>query len=181
MRCGQAFSALATGGAFRQWQARRHAARCPACAGELTRLQWIAKELESVEPLPPVQQSLWASISAEHRTVTSRPAWSHRPALVAGLSTMVVILVGLAILVLRPSTETKLTIERPNLPVVKSPEPRRRVSPAVTQELDTIKSKFQALSQELAQLRHRAELLDERKDAESLWRRFERPLALNGP
>jgi hypothetical protein len=181
MRCDRALSSFATGGAFRQWRARRHAARCPACAGELARLKWIVKELESVEPLTSAQRSLWASISTEDRPVVSRPAWGRRPALVAGMSTVVVIGIGLAIVVLRPLRATKPTVERPGLAVVNALEARRQASPAVIRELDALKSKFQALSQELVQLRLRAELLDERRDAESLSHRFERPLALNGP
>ncbi len=48
-------------------------------------------------------------------------------------------------------------------------------------ELDDLKTRFQSLAHDVAQLRRRAELLDERRDAEALSHRFDRTVALNVP
>jgi hypothetical protein len=100
--------------------------------------------------------------------------------LLAGAGATVVLGIVLARIAVRPSP-SKPELEGPNPPIVKSPELQPQVSPKVVQELDGLKSNLQALSQELVQLRRRAELLDERRDVEALVQRFDRSLAMNHP
>ena len=177
MRCDRALSSLATGGPFHRWQAQRHAARCLYVRAN-SRACTHFKELSGVRRAFDIHSAVFVGINRYHATLLNPDRHGASPRARCGNFDGVVMLIGLAILVLRPSPPPT---ERLSVPVVNAPIARRQVSPDVIQDLDILKSKFQALSQELAQLRRRAELLDERRDAESLWRRFERPLALNGP
>jgi hypothetical protein len=175
MRCDRAVTLLATGGVLGRWLARRHAAHCPSCAAESSRLDRIARELSAVLPLSAAQRALWSSMSSEPRpTARYRPVPLAAAAMAAVLAIAVVI--GLAIVARRPPT-----MPIPGPLVDRSPEVPGHASPAAIRELDDLKARFQALSRDVAQLRRRAELLDERRDAGSLSRRFQRTLALNVP
>jgi hypothetical protein len=57
-------------------------------------------------------------------------------------------------------------------------KPIHEVPPELTAELDALSSDLHSLSQELAELSRRAELLDERRDAEAL---EGRTIAMNTP
>ncbi len=69
----------------------------------------------------------------------------------------------------------------PEPPIARLGDVPRPASPATIREIDDLKTKFQALARDVAQLRRRAELLDERRDAEALSRRYNRTVALNVP
>jgi hypothetical protein len=181
MRCDRAITLLATGGPLDRWRARRHASRCARCAADAGSLQKIARELAAVEPLSAAQRALWSSVSTEPRPV-ARPVGS-LPALLAGAVAAAVLAVGIGVTILtrRPAPQPVPPTPVPGPSVVRSPDVARPVSPAVIRELDELRSNFRALSHELAQLRRRAELLDERRDADALARRFERSVAFNLP
>jgi hypothetical protein len=86
--------------------------------------------------------------------------------------------IGLTAVALR-LWQRRPAIEPPFPPVVNAPNPSRHASPEVIRELDGLTADLQALSRELAALGRRAELLDERRDAENLSRRFDPFVALN--
>jgi hypothetical protein len=177
MRCDRAVNLLATGGVLGRWLARRHAARCTSCAAEAARLRRIARELSAVEPLSAAQRALWASMSTEPRPMVARPI-RYRPVLLAGAAAAAVLIfsIGVTIVARRlPPTPA------PDPWVAQHPDVPQQASPAAIREFDDLKAKLQALSQDLVQLRRRAELLDERKDAEALSDRFNRTVALNVP
>jgi hypothetical protein len=79
----------------------------------------------------------------------------------------------------RPSTGPTTSVSVPNPPVVAVPDVPSKTSPATARELDDLKARLRALSQDVVQLRRRAELLDERRDAEVLSRRFNRSVVLS--
>ena len=180
MRCERAVTLLATGGILGRWRARRHAARCPGCAAEADRLRRIARELSVVEPLSAAQRALWTSVSTEPRPSAARPT-RYRPALLAGAAAAVVLVVGIGVTIVmrRPPPAGAVPIPEPS--IVQAPDVPRQAPPAAIRELDDLKTRFQSLAQDLAQLRRRAELLDERRDAEALSHRFDRTVALNVP
>jgi hypothetical protein len=183
MRCDHAVNLLATGGVLGRWLARRHAARCTSCAAEAARLRRIACELSIVEPLSAAQRALWTSISTEPRPSVARLP-RYRPALLAGGVAAAVVLalgIGATIVARRPSPKPGPPPAVADPSLVRTPDIPRPASPAAIRELDDLKTNFQALAQDLAQLRRRAELLDERRDAESLSHRFNRSVAMNGP
>jgi len=170
MTCDRAVILLATGGPLGRWRARRHCVRCPGCAAEAARLRWIARELSAVEPLSAAQRALWSSVSTDPRPSPSRPLRSRRAFLIGSAATVVLVLV--AIVAWRPSPAPG---PRPAPPVVINHPPvppGPGVRPETIRELGSLEVQLRALSQDLAQLRGRAELLDERKEAEALSRRF---------
>ncbi len=178
MKCERAMELLATGTALGRMRARRHAARCPNCATEIGRLARIATVLTTVQPLTQAQRALWTSASTEPRPAMARSAspWPRRGRLSAAAAVLF-LAVGLALVALRPSPA-----KRPGQPIVEPvailEKPRRQGSLEVMQELDTLSSNLNSLSQELAQLSRQAELLDERGKAEALAQQF---LAMNHP
>jgi hypothetical protein len=179
MRCDRAVTLLATGGVLGRWLARRHAAHCPSCATEASQLDRIARELSAVEPLSAAQRALWSSMSSEHR-----PTARHRPVPLAAAAMAAVfaiaVVIGVMIVARRPPMPGPI-IRDPGPSVAQSPEVPHQASPDAIRELDDLKSRFQALSRDVAQLRRKAELLDERRDAEALSRRSHQRLALNVP
>jgi hypothetical protein len=179
MTCDRAFTLLATGGPLGRWRARRHGSRCPSCAAEAARIRRIARELSAVEPLSAAQRALWSSASTDPRPSASRPA-RLGPALLAG-SAAAVVLVLVAIVARRPWQGSEV---RPGPAIVVANPPdspklsdRPATGPETIRELGDLEVQLRALSRELAQLRGRAELLDERKEAEALSRRFRPPMA----
>jgi hypothetical protein len=171
MKCDQAVTQLTTGSALGRWRARRHAARCPACAAEFVRLRRITGELAAAQPLSAAQRALWTSASTEPRPVASYPLW-RRPALLA--ATAASVLLGIVVARLLPPSITVV-----NHPVVPAPGVMPQATLNEVRELDDLKSNLQALSRELVQLRRRAELLDERRDTEALSRLLGQAVALN--
>jgi hypothetical protein len=174
MRCEDALALLATGSALGRWRARQHAARCPSCARERARLSRIAELLAAAPPLSPAERALWTSAATG-----SRPFWARRVR-ISAVAAALLLSIGLAGVALR-SWQRRPTIQQPFPPHVKATNPSRQASPEVVRELDGLTAKLQALSRELAGLGRKAELLDERRDAENLSHRFDRFVALNGP
>ncbi len=176
MNCERAMELLATGSALGRLRARRHAARCPRCGADALRLTRLAEALAAVEPLTAAQRSLWTSASTEPRPYKAREFWPRRVRLAASAA---VCIVGIAIAftALRP-TPVKPPIKSPVPQIATEEKPQRQSSPEMIHELDSLTSDLQALSRELAQLSRSAELLDERRDAEALARRF---VAMNSP
>jgi hypothetical protein len=179
MKCDRAVNLLATGGVLGRWLARRHAAHCPSCAAEADRLERIARELSAVQPLSAAQRALWSSMSGEPRpTARYRPVPLPAAAMAAVFAIAVVI--GVTIVTRRPSMPGP-TIRDPGPSVARPPEVPRQAPPDAIRELDDLKSRFQALSRDVAGLRRKAELLDERRDAEALSHRVHQTVALNVP
>jgi hypothetical protein len=176
MKCDRAIELLATGTAIGRWMARRHAVRCPICAAEAARMARLAHALAAVEPLTPAQRALWTSASTEPRRGEARMRWSRSVRLVATAAVCVLGAV-FTFVTFRPSP-LKTPIDPPVSRTVNTGKSQRQLSPELNQELDSLTSGLRALSQELVQLSRRAELLDERRDAEALARRT---VAMNGP
>ena len=93
---------------------------------------------------------------------------------------MLVVAIGVTLVIRRPP-KPGAPMPIPEPPIVRSPDVPRQVSPAEIRELDDLKTRFQSLAHDVAQLRRRAELLDERRDAEALSHRFDRTVAFNVP
>ena len=170
MKCERAIAALGHGTVFGRFMAQRHAARCQTCAAEAARLARIANALSLVEPLTAAQRALWTSVSTDPRLGATRSTW---PWHVRLASTAAVLMLGalFAFIILRSSV-FRGPLEKAHPPTVITEKPPRRASPELVRELDALTTDFLALSQELAQLSRRAELLDERRDAEALTRRY---------
>jgi hypothetical protein len=171
MTCDRAITLLTTGGPLGRWRTRRHVARCPHCAAEADRLRRITRELSIVEPLSAAQRALWSSASTDPRPSASRPPRIRRP-LVAGWAAAVVLLLAANLAwkwARGPGPRPPVVIADPPA------SPDLGVRPETVRELDGLAMKLRALSRDLALLRGRAELLDERKEAESLARRVGRP------
>jgi hypothetical protein len=176
MKCERAIEMLATGTAVGRWMARRHAVRCRRCAAEAARFARFADALAAAEPLTPAQRALWTSASTEPRRGEAKLPWSRRVRL-AATAAVFLFAALLAFVAFRPPL-VKPPIDAATSPTVKAEKPRRQASPVLIRELDALTSDFRSLSQELAQLSGRARLLDERRDAEALTRRF---VAMNTP
>ena len=176
MKCDRAIEVLATGTAVGRWMARRHAERCSRCAAEAARIARLAHVLAAVEPITPAQRALWTSASTEPRRGEGRTPWSRRIRLAATAAVFVLCAV-LTFVAFRPSP-LKTPIHSPVALTVNAGKAAGPVSPELDQELDSLSSGLHALAQELVQLSRRAELLDERRDAEALARRS---VAMNTP
>jgi hypothetical protein len=176
MNCEHAIELLATGTAVGRSMARRHAVRCPSCAAEAAGMARLAHALAAVEPITPAQRALWTSASTEPRGGEARMPWSRRVRL-AATGAVFVLCAVLTFVTFRPSPR-KPPIDPPITVTVNTGNDRRQISPELDLELNSLTSGLRALSQELVQLRRHAELLDERRDAESLARRS---VAMNGP
>jgi hypothetical protein len=155
-----------------RWRARQHAASCPSCARESSRIDRIAGMLSAVRPLAPTERALWTSVAS-----VSFPRRARRLRIVAAAA-IILVNVGLGAALLR-YWPRRSTIEQRVPQIVQVPAPSPQASPAVVRELDGLTANLQALSRELAELSRRAELLDERRDAENLSHRFDRFVALN--
>jgi hypothetical protein len=179
MKCDRALALLATGGRLGRWWARRHATRCARCAAEADRLDRIARELAVVEPLSAAQRALWTSASTDPRPAARSSRY--RPALLVGAAAVVALALGLGQVIVTLWTKKPGRLVRDPGPMIARPDNHPQpASPATIRELDDLKSGLQSLSQELSQLRRRAELLDERKAAAALSQRLDRSVAFRG-
>ena len=176
MKCDRAIEVLATGTVLGRWMARRHAARCPRCAAEAARIARLADALGAVEPITPAQRALWSSASIEPRRGEAITPWSRRIRLAA--TAAVFVLCAVLTFVAFRASPLKIPIHPPVALTVNTGTAPPQASPELNQELDSLTSGLQSLSQELVQLSRRAELLDERRDAEALVRRS---VAMNDP
>jgi hypothetical protein len=173
MKCDRAIEMLATGTAVGRWMARRHSARCSRCAAEAVRITALSRALAAVEPITPAQRALWSSASTEPRRGEARTPWSRRVGLAATAAVFVLCAV-LTFVTFRPSP-----LKNPPVALIVNTEiAPPPASLELSQELDSLTSGLRSLAQELVQLSRRAELLDERRDAEALARRS---VAMNTP
>jgi hypothetical protein len=176
MKCERAMELLATGNALGRLMARKHAARCVGCGAEAARLARLAAALAAVEPLTPMQRALWTSATTEPRPMAVRSFWFKHVRLAVTAAALVAA-AGLAFVSLRPSPVNP-AIKRTGSPRVIAETPGHQAPPELKRELDSLSSDLHALSHELAQLSRRAALLDERRDADALARRY---FAMNTP
>jgi hypothetical protein len=170
MKCERAIAALGHGTVLSRFVARRHAERCQACAAETARLARIANALAVVEPLTPAQRALWTAVSTDPRPDAARTKWPWHVRL-ASTAAVLSVAALLAFSGVRCSV-FKGPIDKAHPPTVITEKLGGHASPELIRELDALTTDFRALSQELAQLSRRAELLDERRDAEALTRRY---------
>jgi hypothetical protein len=179
MTCDRAVILLTTGGPLGRWRARWHSSRCPSCAAEAARIRQIARELSAVEPLSAAQRALWSSASTDPRPSASRPPRFRRALLAGWAAAVVLVLVANVAWRLSPGPGARPgpAIVIANPPASPRLGDRSETSPETIRELGDLKAQLRALSRDLAQLRGRAELLDERRDAEALARRFSRSVA----
>jgi hypothetical protein len=176
MKCERAIELLATGTVVGRSMARKHALRCSSCAAEAARLARIKDALAGAMPLTPAQRALWTSASTEPRPDEARLPWPRSARLAA--TAAVFLFAGLLAFVAFRPVLLKPSIDAPTSPTVKAEKARQQASPELIRELGALTSDFRSLSQELAQLSRRAKLLDERRDAAALTRRF---VAMNTP
>ena len=176
MKCERAMELLATGTALGRARAKHHLARCPGCAAEAARLAWFEDRMAAIEPLTAAQRALWTSASVEPKPRPAPVFWAGR-ARVAVAAAVCLVGIATAFFAMRP-TPSKKPIESPLPPVALTEKPQRQVSPALMHDLDALTSDLHSLSRELATLSRSADLLDERRDAERLARRF---VAMNTP
>jgi hypothetical protein len=161
MRCDDVPRLLTTGGTLGRWRARRHAVRCPRCAA----FRSILDDLVTVPPLPDSHRALWARAAGEVETVRlARPRYV-RPALV-GLAAAAVLLIAvwLAWRPTPPRSVPEIGADRPT-----------DVASATIRELDAMEGSLDPLTQELDDLRRRADLLDARRDVDRLLARYAWP------
>jgi hypothetical protein len=163
-RCEEVVSALATGGPFRRFRARRHIARCPRCAEARDELRQIAEALAEVPLLTAAQRRLWVAAAGDVITAEPSRVWWLRPALAGAFAAVVIAAVGVW-WAFRPVGH------RPGLP------PVTRVAPPAAREetvgeVQSLRGSVVALAQELDDLRSRADLLDARKDVDALMARL---------
>ncbi len=177
MKCDRAVKLFATSGVLGRWRAGRHGVRCPACRAEFARIGRIARELSAVKPLSAAERALWSSWSTEPRTHQRARSMLTRLIVLAAAGA---ILIGVTLVVRRRLQVTDPTANLASTPIVTVPDHLGWPAGATT-ALDGFGADLQALSLDLAQLRRQAELLDERRDAEILARRFDHPLAMNTP
>ncbi len=177
MKCDRAVKLFVTGGFLGRWRARRHGVRCPTCSAEFSRIGWIARELSAVEPLSAAERALWSSWSVEPRARLRSRSMLARLTVLAMVGA---ILIGVTLVARRRLQVTDPSANLASTPVVTVADHLGWPAGATT-ALDGLGADLQALSLDLAQLRRQAELLDERRDAETLARRFDHPLALNTP
>ncbi len=166
-RCEEVVAALATGGAIRRWRARRHTARCPRCAAARDELRQVAEALGEVPPLTAAQRRLWSTAAGSEIAMgPSRASW-FRPALGGALAALVLVAVG-AWWAFRPVDLRK------GPPAIAEVEPSA-VQQEALRDVEGLRGEVVALGQELEDLRHRADLLDARKELDALMARLGPP------
>jgi hypothetical protein len=168
-RCERAIAAMAIGGPIRRWQAMRHAARCPRCAAVRDELRQVAEALADVPPLNDAQRRLWAAAADELRKEPSL-AFRLKPALAGALAAVILVGVG----VWWMSRPQKLPPAPEGVASVEPPPAKQET----LGEMEGLRGDVVALGRELDDLRHRAELLDARKDVDALMARL---TTHNGP
>ena len=170
MKCDQFVSSLATGGSFRRWRARLHAARCPRCAELREQLRDIARELAEAPALTAAQRALWSAASVEESRPSSTRMRMFRPYLAAAGVLVILAMIAAWAAWMRPRQDggrEMIATERP------SAKPKAEWN----ELLITLRADADRLGRELLALRHQADLMDVRKDADALWARY----AIRGP
>jgi hypothetical protein len=168
MKCDQVLSSLATGNAITRWRVQRHLARCPRCTETQIQLQEITRELADAPPLTAAQRALWTAASTE--PTASRPwrVWVYRAGLVA--TAVLLGAIGLKLWGPQPGGEggpsnIVKNVLKPPAPVLFQQSERAKLANLMLAKVDR-------LDHELAELRREGDLLDVRKDADSLWERY---------
>jgi hypothetical protein len=164
MTCDKVLSALAAGGLFGRWRARRHAARCPRCATVINELENMVGELSAVPALTPAERQLWLRACDDVPLVSRYWPRLTRPALAAAVVAAVVIPVGMWL-----NSRPMQIKSRPAVITVVDTKFTRAESLRVVDEIQT---GVVGLIRELDQLQSAADLLDARRDVEALELRF---------
>lgn len=162
IRCEEVVAALTAGRPVRRWRASRHAARCPQCAAARDELRRIARKLSDVPPLSDFHRRLWiAAAGDDAASETSRANW-FRPVLAGASATILLGTVG----VWWASRPVEFQV---------GPTTVRLIERAADDEAPVGAASLPsvvALSRELDDLRRLADLLDARKDLETLLARL---------
>ncbi len=168
MRCDDCLMAYTTGGLVGRFRARRHVARCAACAEELTQFECVWEELSHAPELSTAHRQMWLQAAVQPplhlRPVLDSPRAAQQ--LRWALATAAVLLVAAIVLVasrneLPPAEDVAL----------KQPADSVPAEPVESQDLPNLMQLEQSLdelSQELRQLGREAELLDARRDLDRL-------------
>ena len=168
MTCDRVLSSLATGGVLARWRARRHVARCQRCAEVQIQLREISRALAEAPPLTAAQRALWTAAGSDPTASRSWPLWVP----LAGLAAAAVLLAAIGLRLWGPQPgggegQSNLVEVVPRPPAPSPPQPSERDKLAIE-----MLAKVDRLDRELAELGREAELLDVRKDADSLWERY---------
>jgi hypothetical protein len=167
MKCKYVPSALATGGLIARWRARRHVARCPACAEVQIQIQDITRALAEIPPLTSAQRVLWTAAGTEPIPARDLPGW----VVPAGLMAATVLIVALGFKLWGPQFGGGQA--GPIAQGSQPPKPPPQAQPSPPGKLmNDMLAKVDRLDRELAEVRREADLLDVRKDADALWARY---------
>jgi RecB family exonuclease len=172
-RCENAVFALATGGLLRRAWARYHAARCPRCAAAQRKLASIAKALADVPPLTAEERRVWTAAIGDGRPAVVVARRLRPAALVAFALTLVMAIPAAWWMLRRQEKEAPPLAAPPAAPAIVAD-----TQPLV--DLESLRRDVLALSDELDELQHRAELLDARRDVDALLARFTPTASSNG-
>jgi hypothetical protein len=171
MRCEDVLAALAGRGFLGRLSARIHAAHCARCASVVSQFETIVGELAAPPALTASERRLWLQACDLVPAANSvRPRLS-RLAFALAVAT---ILTLTAAAWLR-SRWNRLPTTPPIIVVVDTTAANART----LKEVEEIRLGVVALARELDQLEREASLLDARRDAETLQRRFAPRTAFN--
>lgn len=171
MNCDEFLEALASTDLRQRAAARAHASDCPACAELADVHALLQKELSSQEPLPQRLKAVWASAASE----SPRPSLTQRAS--EGVPSQIPLaLVSLAAALMLLISVFFLTGQRPGAvaekPGLASPIPVTSVtvvrSVDASAELDDLLAQLNALEVELTTAAKRAQLLDARREANTM-------------
>lgn len=156
MKCEETLFALETGNPWGRWLARRHLARCPACADAVAKWRRTAQELAATEPLTDDHRRLWRGAADSHEALPNRRLhWAVGVAVAASV-VVAVLLMGSRPDPERPREELVRTVS----PVEVFPLPAEFAS----KQFDPLERKLNDLEDEM----NRFILVAEKREAE-IW------------
>jgi hypothetical protein len=159
MKCDVVLERSETGNWFERWQARRHAARCDACASALRSFEEAKQRWAKTEPLSPRHQVIWNAASRQ-------PAMASRTRSKASLAIAAVTLAASLLLILFawPWQKTKEQNVREVRSLVQIQQTPTSVVPLsedfIAKEFAPLEEKLRDLEREIDQLRASAEKRD---------------------
>jgi hypothetical protein len=163
MNCDEFLPALETGGFFRRRAARRHAARCSACAQTLAAWRALKHGLTAAPPLTGRQRDLWTSV-AQPRQVRPRANYTRGR---AALAVAAAVLLAVSWWSLRSYNPRP-----PEQPATPSQIAQVTVVPisleSIAREVFPLEQRLEQMETELAALSRRAAFADLKRQTETL-------------
>ena len=172
MRCEDVLAAVAAGGLFDRWWARRHALRCTRCATAINDFESLIGELSAVPALTTAERRLWVRACDDFPLTSSVRPRSLRSAFAVAVAALFLLTGGIWLKSRSAPVKTA-----PAVVVVVDTNVAKASS---LREVEEIRAGVVALVRELDQLQREADLLDARRDADALELRFAPRTAFNG-